>query len=219
MTDNVIASKIGPNLRPLSRKKYFAILEAARHVFLEHGFSSSSVDVIAEKANVSKRTVYKHFEDKNSLFAAAVQMLCEEVVPASLEELQTDTTDPRETLTRIGVHFLTKIYTPEQIALFRIVVSEARRFPELGEMMYKRVIRSERFVQSYLEDLQRSGGIELPCADIAPGQFFGLLKTNAQMSLLLGRREKFSHREIRKISECCVDVFLNGVLTSGKRTD
>jgi AcrR family transcriptional regulator len=214
MTNELIISKIGPNLRPLSRKKYLAIVEAARQVFLECGFTASSVDVIAETANVSKRTIYKHFEDKKSLFSAVVQILCREVVPGSIDALDTNTSDPRDTLVNLGVHFLTQIYTPEQIELYRIVVSEAKRFPELGEMMNKRVVRTERFAQHYLEDLQKSGIIEMPCPDIAASQFFGLLKTNVQLKLLFGTRKRITKREIRRISECCVDIFLNGILES-----
>ena len=78
-------------------------------------------------------------------------------------------------------------------------------------MMHKRVVRSERFVESYLAELQQEGKIQLPCPDIAAGQFFGLLKANTQMRLLFGNRKRFSQREIRRISECCVHVFLTGI--------
>jgi hypothetical protein len=110
----------------------------------------------------------------------------------------------------IGVHFLEEIYTPEQIELFRIVVSESKRLPELGKMMNKRVIGSEAIVQSYLDDLQRKGSVRLRCTEIAASQFLGLLKTNLQMKLLFGTRKQVSRREIRATAECCVDVFLDG---------
>lgn len=211
MLENQIASEAGPNIRPSSLKKRKAMIEAARDVFLEYGFTSASVDEIADRANVSKRTVYRHFEDKQDLFRAVMQMLCRDVVPPSLEELRTDPTDPRRTLVAIGNHFLEEIYTAEQIELYRVVVSEAKRFPELGRMMNRRVIRSEAFVQSYLEDLQKTASVCLPCPDIAASQFLGLLKTNFQMRLLFGARKQLSRQEIRTTVECCVDVFLCGV--------
>ena len=207
-----IPSKIGPNLRPSSRKKHLAIIQAARRVFLEHGFSGSSVDLIAEKAGVSKRTVYKHFDDKYSLFSAVIQMLCERVVPSSVDALEVATDDPGEILTELGVHFLERVYTPEQIELFRIVIAEARRFPELGQMMYRRIRSQRAIVGQYLEELQEKNKIRLPCQASAASQYFSLLKEDAQMRLLFGRRKRFSQAEIREMAECGVMVFLNGVV-------
>ena len=105
--------------------------------------------MIAETARVSKRTVYRHFDDKYSLFAAVIQMLCESVVPASVEDLEVDTSDPREALIELGVHFLERIYTSEQIELYRIVVAEAKRFPEIGKM----------YVQAYSLTARHRGAV------------------------------------------------------------
>ncbi len=49
------------------------ILEGAIKVFTEKGFDASSMDKIAEVADVSKRTVYNHFQSKESLFQAIVE--------------------------------------------------------------------------------------------------------------------------------------------------
>ena len=208
-----IASKIGPELRPLSRRQYQAIIRAARQVFLERGFSGTSVDMIAETARVSKRTVYRHFDDKYSLFAAVIQMLCESVVPASVEDLEVDTSDPREALIELGVHFLERIYTSEQIELYRIVVAEAKRFPEIGKMMYKR-IRSQRDIAAqYLESLEKQNILRrLPNGDNA-ARYFSLLKEDSQMSLLFGKRKRFRRDEIREMAEGAVDIFLNGLIS------
>lgn len=181
-------------------------------MFLEHGFSGTSVDLIAETAGVSKRTVYKHFDDKNSLFSAVIQMLCERIVPSSVDALEVGTDDPGEILTELGVHFLERIYIPEQIELFRIVVSESRRFPELGEMMYRRIRSQRAIVGQYLRELQEQKKICLPCEASAASQYFSLLKEDAHMRLLFGRRKRFSQVEIREMAECGVGVFLNGVV-------
>lgn len=46
-----------------------SILQAAREVFLEEGFDRATVDSIAERAEVSKGTVYLYFESKETLLA------------------------------------------------------------------------------------------------------------------------------------------------------
>lgn len=55
-----------------THKKRQAILEGAVKVFIESGYDISSMDKIAEVAGVSKRTVYNHFQSKESLFQAVV---------------------------------------------------------------------------------------------------------------------------------------------------
>ena len=53
-------------------------------MFTAHGFDGVSMDQIAAEAGVSKLTVYSHFGDKETLFAAAVQRQCEEQLPTAL---------------------------------------------------------------------------------------------------------------------------------------
>lgn len=55
-----------------THEKRQAILEGAVKVFIENGYDVSSMDKIAEVAGVSKRTVYNHFQSKESLFQAVV---------------------------------------------------------------------------------------------------------------------------------------------------
>lgn len=57
--------------RDTSQKRQ-AILEGAVKVFTKNGFEASSMDLIAEVAGVSKRTVYNHFPSKEALFQAIV---------------------------------------------------------------------------------------------------------------------------------------------------
>lgn len=207
-----IASKLGPDLRPSSRIKHQAIVNAARQVFLGHGFSATTMDMIAESADVSKRTVYKHFDDKHALFAAVVHMLCDKVVPPTLDELEIGESEPVTVLTRLAVQILSNLYAREQIALFRVVVMETQGFPELGALMYEQVAHTEGLIRDYLMTQQEKGTINLPDPDLAASQFLGLIKTDLQLQLLFGRRKRVSKAEIQKIANTSVDLFLNGAV-------
>lgn len=59
----------------LTDRKRAAILDAAVEEFATSGFDTTSMDRIAERAGVSKRTVYNHFQSKDALFEAIVQEL------------------------------------------------------------------------------------------------------------------------------------------------
>ena len=65
-------------VKKLSQDKRANILNSAIHVFSEKGFDGASMDKIAEKANVSKITIYKHFQNKESLFLAIVSEFLQE---------------------------------------------------------------------------------------------------------------------------------------------
>ncbi|WP_201722274.1 TetR/AcrR family transcriptional regulator, partial [Sulfitobacter sp. HI0023] len=63
----------------LTDKKRKDILQAAIQEFREQGFPAARVNRIAELAEVSKRTLYKHFESKEVLFAAITDILLEQI--------------------------------------------------------------------------------------------------------------------------------------------
>src|SRR6266436_2972192 len=59
--------------KPSPVPRRVAILEAAKNVFSEQGYELATMDDIAERAGTTKRTVYAHFENKETLFAAMVE--------------------------------------------------------------------------------------------------------------------------------------------------
>jgi TetR/AcrR family transcriptional repressor of mexJK operon len=67
----------GEGRRGRSIEKRRAMLEAARELFVKEGYELASVDAIAARAGVSKRTVYDHFGDKETVFAAVLEAVGE----------------------------------------------------------------------------------------------------------------------------------------------
>src|SRR5215212_9408512 len=72
------------------------ILRAARRQFLAHGYDVVSMDMVAEDAGVTKKTVYNHFPGKEALFEAVVLELCDEL-GGDIEEAS-DSEDIEKTL-------------------------------------------------------------------------------------------------------------------------
>ena len=69
----------GEGRRGRSPEKRRAMLEAARELFVTEGYELASVDAIAARAGVSKRTVYDHFGDKETVFAAVLEAVGEKL--------------------------------------------------------------------------------------------------------------------------------------------
>ena len=199
--------------RPRSIRKRAAILAGAKDVFLEQGYGSASMDIISERADVSKRTIYKHFASKYELFSAVVRRLCTNVLPPD-EEIESYKNRPvEESLHALAVQFLKEIYQPDQIALFRTIVSEARQFPELGEVFYDGPIAaSESKIDAYFMYQVEHGGLVFYSAEGAAAQFLGLLKGDLHLRLLFMKRKRVTRAEVDDQACAAVHLFLQGAL-------
>ncbi|CAL9495979.1 hypothetical protein SUDANB6_03347 [Streptomyces sp. enrichment culture] len=122
-----------------SARKHQAILEAATTLFLEKGYSGTSMDDIAKLAAVSKQTVYKHFADKETLFAEIVLATTDRIdgVIDMVSDIPLDAGRLEENLTRLATRFLTALTHPQVLQLRRLVVASADIFPELGATWYE----------------------------------------------------------------------------------
>ncbi len=120
---------------PLPERRQ-ALLDAARDVFLERGYANATIDAVVERAGGSKATVYSLFENKEGLFAALVAEAAEELSAL----VQSYPLDGRieDDLRDFGLHYLEILTRPERLALFRLVLGECGRVPEVGEIFFAR---------------------------------------------------------------------------------
>jgi len=194
-----------------SREKRRAILSAGQNLFLTNGYSTTSMDDLAEAAGVSKRTVYNHFASKEELFCAIIQDLCSEVMPPEMSMPESPDTTAEDHLTAIGEVFLRSLYTNTQIKLLRTVISEAERNTKVAHYMLNGPVESShRVVEAYLERLVGAGDVAVNDTDLAASQFLGMLKTDIQLKLLLNDSVKPSASRISKIARECANLFLQG---------
>jgi TetR/AcrR family transcriptional repressor of mexJK operon len=182
---NKLLPPSGPG-RPKDLAKRQAILEAAKSLFLRHGYDGSSMDAIAAEAGVSKLTVYSHFTDKETLFSAAVKAKCEEQLPELLFELVEDA--PIESvLLNIGRGFHALINSCESVELHRVMVALASQDPKLSQVFYEagpqRVLQE---MEHLLKQADQAGKLRVDDPLTAADQFFCLIKGGAHFRLLIG---------------------------------
>ncbi|BCB72829.1 TetR family transcriptional regulator [Vreelandella aquamarina] len=116
--------------------KALTVLQAARNVFLSHGYSAATTDMIQREAGVSKSTVYAHFANKETLFAAVIEAECT-AHTRILKEIEFYPGRLNEALTKLAKAYLDIVLSPSGLALFRAVVSEGLRFPKLAQAFYQ----------------------------------------------------------------------------------
>jgi AcrR family transcriptional regulator len=105
------------------------ILWAAKDVFLEMGFERASMDVVAARAATSKRSLYAHFESKDKLFLAVVDL----VRGLYLDGLKTPDAygeDSAEAVVLFCGRFLQILLYRPALQACRLFIAEAERHPE-----------------------------------------------------------------------------------------
>jgi len=100
-------------------------------LFLRSGFAATSIEAIAAAAGVSKRTLYARFPAKEAVFLAVVRRLIGDWLQGF--DAAVDSAPSLETaLLAAGQRMLAVALTPSALALHRLMVAEAGRFPELA---------------------------------------------------------------------------------------
>ena len=106
------------------------ILEVATELFLAEGYGSTTIEAVAARAGISKRTLYHRFDDKSALFAAVVHDIIEQIRPPPGVPLIEGAT-LHDVLRRLAAMILRAALAPTALALHRLVMAESARFPEL----------------------------------------------------------------------------------------
>lgn len=189
-----------------------AIIQAGARVFMEQGFGSANMDEVARLANVSKATIYSHFDGKQDLFGAIITGRCQAMIPI-IEAAALGDQAPAEALRAIGRQFLDLLLSKGPLSLYRVVLAEAARFPALGRTFYQSgPDKIAGALADYLARQHEAGVLEVPNPRVSAEQFFGMVLGQAHVRVLLGVSEAVpAPEERREIVELAVRTFLHGV--------
>lgn len=205
MTDLSSAPK--PQALPTGRKVE-QVIAGAREVFMRSGFEGASVDEIAREAGVSKATLYSYFADKRLLFMEVAKAECRAQSETAVHEIDFDA-PVREVLT-LAAQRMTKFFLSavgQQI--YRIVVAESGRFPELGREFWEcgpNLVRG--ILLQYFEAAVARGELVIDDFDLAADQFPELCKAGVHVRMVIGLQSEFSDEEIDRVVDGAVDTFL-----------
>ncbi|HVW53121.1 MAG TPA: TetR/AcrR family transcriptional regulator [Trinickia sp.] len=178
----MIASTL-PELSPLQRRKRSAILDGAKTVFLRGGFGLATMDDVASAAGVGKQTVYRHFGSKEALFVGLVSSMCAQVggFLASAQGEQSDDA-PEVELRKLGWVLARSLIAPDYLRLYRAIVAEAERLPELGQVFYE---NGAKVVRAFAAKILRKRFDESTAA-LRAATFVQLVLGDAYLELSIG---------------------------------
>lgn len=147
--------------RPKSEHKGQAVLYAAGELFLSNGYQRTSMDAVAQRAGVSKQTVYSHFANKEELFTACIRGKVEgygfgETSPDAAADL-------REALLAIARQFVDLMFDPDVIAMHRLVLAEAAKQPRIAQLFFDSgPQRTRAAVCAFLQRQVDAGRLRIP---------------------------------------------------------
>lgn len=118
-------------------RKRSQIVEIATRFFFEQGYAATSMSAIAEELGGSKATLWAHFGSKEELFAAVIDLQVE-TFARDVKEVLTGQTFSIAVTRRACLRFLDCLLRENSVLLFRLVLGEGERFPEITEMFYSR---------------------------------------------------------------------------------
>ncbi|MFJ3582825.1 TetR/AcrR family transcriptional regulator [Streptomyces sp. NPDC090127] len=194
-----------------SARKHEAILEAATSVFLDKGYAGTSMDDIAKLAAVSKQTVYKHFSDKEKLFADIVLATTDRLDTTIdlLADFPTDDANLEENLTRLARQLLTALTDPRVIQLRRLIIANADVFPDLGTEWYERGFqRGLATLAATFQRLADQGLLHIDDTLLAANHFSGLLLWIPVNQAMFTGRSRHADVDLDRYAAVGVRVFL-----------
>lgn len=164
-----------------SSTKHDAIIAAASEAFFNGGYAGTSIERVAAQAGVSKVTIYTHFGDKRTLFAAAVSNECEKMRGHfSLEQSDSGNTTNvtlRVRLTGIGAAMVAFLTRPEMIQFERRIAAETEHEPGIGvAFLAAGPHRMKAGFAALIRALCETGELRVDDADLAAEQFASLCK-------------------------------------------
>lgn len=168
-----------------------SIIGAAADVICKYGFSGACIDDIAERAQVSRQTIYNNYRDRNALFGAVI----EEVMAranAAVFDLLGSFPDASDNLEADLVEFLVRlsrncVLNKDGRFLRKLVQTEGASHPELFESWRKHgPLKLTSALGASLAKLAAKGVLDIDDFDVAARQLLVLNHADIQMQVLLG---------------------------------
>ena len=184
-----------------------AILNAASKIFLRDGYHGTSLTDVIAMSGGSKSSLYGYFTNKEGLFEAVIRDQCRSILDTfSALDIESETVE--DVLFEIGFNFTRGLCQPNRIRLFRIVMGESLRFPQLGVLFYNAgPVAAYKRLAPYLQAKLCLSSEE---AYLSAVQFLDMVKAPIHLQICLNIQGDFSDDAMKKNVKRSVSTFLNG---------
>ena len=195
--------------RPRDLAKRVAILDAAAGLFLERGIAPTTMEAVAERAHVSKMTVYSHFPDKPALLAAVFERNLAAIELPEVSEGGSASAEQR--LADFGERLAAFLLQPEIVRAGRVMAASASEFPDLAAAFYAAgpavVLRK---VARFLEAVRDEERLAFEDPELAAEQLVAAWLGVDQVKLSLGVVDRASAAAVSRRVRTATHALLRG---------
>ena len=191
----------------LTDRKHAAILEAAIEEFRAAGFEATSMDRVAARAGVSKRTVYNHFPSKEALFLRILETMFERG-DAGPDLAYCADKPLRPQLLELVRQKLKLLHDADFIDLARIAIAAGIQRPDLAREMLARLGDREEGLTTWVRAATADRRLKTDDPQFAALQLQGLLKSLAFWPQLSMGQPPLSAAKQKHVADSSVDMFL-----------
>jgi AcrR family transcriptional regulator len=174
--------------RPRGETRRAQILDGATAVFLEYGYARATIELVVARIGASKATIYSFFGGKEGLFSALIEERTEHIL-AGFKDIEIGTVDVRKGLAHFARQFMDVVMSPDAIELYRLILAEGPRFPDLVKSFYR--IGPDRVTARVAKELRlwaQHGRISADDPDRIAAQFLDTVRGELHVRVMAGLR-------------------------------
>ena len=203
MDGQSIKRRAGRPTPEVAEQKRNNLILVALNEFARTGFHAASLRDIAEKAQVSSRTLYNHFPDKLALFEACLEHSGAQIRP-ELPDLKGDL---HTQLVTYATEMQRQLFSAQSTQMTRLIYRESGEFDELRKIAR---LQFERHQVSPVAQLLEVEGIDPAESHLLAKQFIVMALGEWQRRLLFGER-LMTDEEMAGHAKLVTSIFLNGI--------
>jgi TetR/AcrR family transcriptional regulator, mexJK operon transcriptional repressor len=147
--------------RPANEALGQTIVDAAYELFVELGFQATTLDKVVQRAKISKLSIYRHFENKEALFSAAMVARCHR--SASLALFEGADGSAEDQLMAAGSSLLRTLLSPDVDSVEAMIMADKTNQKSLSKLHYEagtaHVIAQ---IEALLRRLHAKGALNVP---------------------------------------------------------
>jgi len=173
------------------------IIQSAVECFSKYGLDRTRMDDVAQKADLSKGTLYLYFKSKEELF----YVICENNLKVLKEQLSQILATTKEDLVSNAEQFYENFHKEEKREsekVFCEIIAESARNPKLQKLLYTQRIKTFNVVREYLDRQMEKGFFKKDTDTVAIASGFVALYDGLIASEFLGVSVNHSKRSWRE---------------------
>ena len=185
------------------------IIEAAVQEFMVKGLDGSSMENIAKMAEVSKRTLYKYYPNKEAIFDALVMELLETACafPGQVYSKTETLEDQINNIVEAKAQLLT---SEDYIKISRLVLSEVMKGRKMNESQLAQFYESEKKFLKWIDAAKKDGKIKSKqSSELIATQVHSIVKGQLFYPVIFGVKAKLSPADIKLAKKITIEFFLN----------